>query len=139
MANPKYKFNKLDIFIFFALFLILLVIGIAWGNKPYLGDDNLLVVVKINDTNTIDNIMPKVEQAKKVCIDSERYCADQISAMVVRPNDGADYVAVTLKGLGYIKGDKFIFLGHKIYANQEVQLRGDYLANGRITDFYYEE
>lgn len=139
-SKSKSKFSALDVMLVLAFFLALLVIGLSWDHQPYLGSKNMLVTVRINDAGAIDNISAKMSEAKKVCIDSQRYCAEQVSSMLVKPADGeANYVVVIMRGLGDVKDSESIFLGHRISANQEVQLRGDYVADGYVTDFYYED
>lgn len=140
MAKPNYKLNLFDIIFAVLALLAILVVAISWNNQPYLGTKNVIVTVKINDAKTVDNISSQVSQNKQVCIDSGHYCGTQIQAETFTPiGTGVSTAYIKIKGLGYTDGDRLIFLGHRIYANQEVQLRGNYSAIGRVTDFYYEE
>lgn len=139
MARLKFKLNLFDIILLTAILLIVLLISLGWDNQPYLGSRDMIVTVKIDDGNTINNIRSQLVESGELCLDSYRYCGEQVEAKIINP-DGVSptYVLVTIKGVGDINEDKSIFMGHRVYANQLVQLRGNYVADGRITDFYYE-
>lgn len=140
MVKPKFKLNLFDIIFVILMLLVVVVVAVSWNNQPYLGTKNVIVTVKIDDGETINNISSQLSQNKQVCIDSSHYCGTQIQSEAFIPEGtGVKSASIKIKGLGYTDGDRLIFLGHRIYANQEVQLRGNYAAIGRITDFYYEE
>ena len=139
MAKSSFKVNVFDAICVAFVVLVLVICGIAWKNQPYLGSDNVLVTVKITDSDTIGNISSQLGQAGTVCVDSNRYCGTQVDSNIFVPvGTGASFATVVIRGLGDISKDKSIFLGHRIYANQVVQLRGNYVADGTIIDFKYE-
>lgn len=131
MAKPKLKINLFDLLVIIAILIISVVSVFSWNNEPYLGSRNMIVTVKIIDENTIENIVSKLDENQRICIDSNRYCATQNGFEFVD-----DYLLVKISGIGDINGDRSIFLGKKIYANQEVKLRGNYTADGFVVDYY---
>lgn len=143
MAKPKFKINLFDAFFIVFLLLVGLTFVLSWNNEPYLGEKEIIVDVLIDDPAVVSSISSQLSQNKVVYIDSHRYCGRQVKSEIfvehLAVGNDVTYALISIKGLGSITKDRSSFLGHRIYANQEVQLRGNYSANGRITDFYYED
>lgn len=140
MVKPKFNINIFDILCIVAILTIAIVIGLARSNQPYLGSRMVVAVIQVTDEDTVNNIASKLQQASQVYIGSNHYSASQLSADISTDvNTGKKQAVIKIGGLGEISNNKSIFLGQRIYANQEVQIRSNYLAKGYVTDFYYED
>ncbi len=139
MAKPKFKINLFDAIIAIVIILVIIVVGFAWNNQPYLGSNDMTVIVRVDDSDFVRNITGAQPTSGQVCIDSYRYCGQQTKAQLLTDSaSNAKYLQIVISGVGDISKDKSIFMGHRVLINQLVQLRGNYVADGRITDFYYE-
>lgn len=140
MVKPKFSINIFDVLCIVAILTIAIVIGLARSNQPYLGSRTVVAVIQVTDEGTVNNIASKLQQASQVYIGSNHYFASQLSADITTDsNTGEKQAIIKISGLGEISNNKSIFLGQRIYANQEVQIRSNYLAKGYVTDFYYED
>ena len=140
MVKRKFNINLFDIFAVIALVIVIFIGALAYFNKPFLGAKNMLVEVKISNTETIEAILPKVATSKTVYFSGTKYTVNQKSYRI--ENDASDkpqYLYITLEGLGKVSDDDSIFNGQRIYVNQKVEIRSDYQAQGYITDFHYED
>jgi len=139
MVKPKYRINIFDVLCIVAILSIAVVVALARNNQPYLGSRTVVAVIQVNDEGTVDNIASKLQQASQVYIGSNHYFASQLSADVTtNASTGKKQAIIKISGLGDISNNKSIFLGQRIYANQEVQIHSNYFAKGYVTDFYYE-
>lgn len=139
MAKRKFKINWFDGFILVVVLLACLIVAFAWNNKPYLGEKNMLVKVKIDNEQVVKTIMPKVVEAGEVYFSGTKYPVKQASYEThVNTSGTIDEVYVTLSGLGQIKEDDSTFNGQRIYLNKKVEIRNDYFAQGYVVDYKYE-
>jgi hypothetical protein len=139
MVKRKFKLNILD-----AIAVLLIVatacIGlVSYHSKPFLGDKNVLVEVKISNAETIDAVLPKVREAKEVYYSGTRYPVEQTSYRTEDDSSGhIKYLYITLIGLGKVSDKGSIFNGQRIYVNQKVEIRSEYQAQGYVVDYRYE-
>ena len=139
MAKQKFKINLFDIFAVIVLVSIICIGALSYFNKPFLGEKDMLVEIKISNTETINAILPKVVTSKTVYFSGTKYTVKQASYRIENGVNGqAQYLYVTVEGLGTIFDDGSIFNGQRIYVNQKVEIRSDYQAQGYVVDFRYE-
>lgn len=139
MVKLKYRLNIFDACVVSMVILASIVIVFSWNNQPYLGSRKVLVSIQVEDESIIKDILRRFAPNAEVCIDSNRYCAKQLAAEIRSDDNEHKYLRVYIEALGDISASKSIFLGKRIYINQEVQLRGDYVADGRVVDYYYAD
>ena len=139
MAKLKFNINIFDVFAVIAL-AILICVGIAaWNNKPFLGDRNMLVEIKISNEATIQMILPEVKLAKEVFYSGTKYPVKQVSYRAENDKNGQiQYLFVVLSGKGNIASNNSIFNGQRIYVNQKVEIHADYQVQGYVADYHYE-
>lgn len=139
MVKQKFRINLFDLLVVILIIVAVVVGGISYGSKPDLGNKNALVVVKISNSETIKAILPQVKLAAEVYYSGTKYPVKQISYRTeLDINNQAEYLYVTLEGPGNIYDGSSIFNGQRVYVNQKVEIRGDYQAQGYVTDFRYE-
>jgi hypothetical protein len=111
----------------------------AFNNRSFLGSKNLLVELKISNTDTINSILPKVETSSTVYYGGSKYPVTQDSYRIIKDEDGDNlYLYITLRGLGDISSGNSIFNGQRVYLNQKTEIRSDYQVQGYVADFYYD-
>lgn len=139
MAKRKFKINWFDGFILVVVLLACLIVAFAWNNKPYLGEKNMLVKVKIDNEQVVKTIMPKIIEAGEVYFSGTKYPVRQVSYETHVDNSGViDTVYITLSGLGKMDEDNSIFNGQRIFLNKKVEIRNDYFVQGYVVDYRYE-
>lgn len=139
MAKQRFRTNLFDIIFVIMAILLAVAAALSWNNQPYLGSKTVIVVIEVDDNYTFDNIKSKLSQSVGVYLNSNHYQAVQRSYEVKFDSiTEKNQLYITISGLGSIEANKSILLGNRIYANEQVELHGDYYAKGRIVDFYYE-
>lgn len=136
MAKRKFKINIFDVFVVFVLILFGLIFLLSNNNKLDLGNKKVLVDVVINDQSTIENIKNYVKNGGQVFYNSTKYPVTMKSyLMQYSPNSVTMHL--TLEGYGDISDNNMIFNGQRIFANQKVEIRSDFFAQGRVVKVYY--
>lgn len=140
MVKQKFKINLFDILAIIVLVSIICIGVLSYFNKPFLGEKDMLVEIKISNSDTINAILPKVVTSKTVYFSGTKYTVKQASYRIENSVNGqAQYLYITVEGLGTIFDDNPIFNGQRIYVNQKVEIRSDYQAQGYVVDFRYED
>ena len=139
MVKLKSKVNLFDALVLLAVFIFAGLFIMSFNNKPYLGDKNMLVELKISNSDTINAILPKVASSKTVYFSGTKYPVEQLSYRVENDTNGQpECLYVTIKGLGVVSDGASIFNGQRIFVNQKVEIHADYQAQGYVTDYHYE-
>lgn len=140
MAKQKFNINIFDYLVMLAIIAIGLIVLFAYNNKPNLGERVVQVEIIITDPITIRTILPTIKLAKEVFYSSTKYPVEQVSYKTELDTSGAiDHLDVTLQGPGTINEGDSIFNGQRVYANQKVEIRSDYFAQGYVTSFNYAD
>lgn len=139
MAKQKFNLNIFDILAIIVVVAISLIGFVAINNKPFLGNKNMLVEIKISNEATIQTVLPKLLSAKEVFYSGTKYPVQQVSFHTENDASGnVVYLFITLRGLGSVMDDNSIFNGQRIYVNQKVEIHADYQVQGYVADYHYE-
>lgn len=139
MAKRKFSINLFDILAVVIFVSIICIGALSYFNKPFLGEKDMLVEIKISNTETIEAVLPNIKLNDPVYYGGTKYPVTQYSYRTEKDANGQlVYLYVVLKGPGTVSGEGSIFNGQRIYINQKAEIRDNYQVQGYVTDFRYE-
>lgn len=138
MAKLKLKINIFDLIALVALIVATFFVFSAWNHKPFLGSKNVLVEIRVSNQPSISALLPKISSQGTVFYSGTKYPVKQVSFRTTNDDSGKiEFLYITIQGPGDIVEGDSIFNGQRIFINQKTEIRGDYQAQGEITDFHY--
>lgn len=137
MFKSRQKLKLLDWLIIASFLATALIIFLNWGQKPNLGQQQVLVRVVVKDDQAENLLAAMQNLPQKVFFNGTKDAVSQLAYEVLRDDkDQFVGIIIDLVGPGDITNfERASFNGQRILINQKAEIRAGYFVQGKIQSY----